>query len=248
MGPTNDAPLPPAAGDRAARRLGRARPRPSAPPAARRGQDRPLEGPLPVAPARPSRPSAAGLEWTAHGGREPRDPPRPRGRPPELVSPHRARPLPGRAVPPAEPDARPGPRARRDPAGRARLRGDPDLVQRDGVDRGAAPVALLPARLAPRRRDEQVGAERTGAARHAGGLPAPGGGGGRYPGPRDGARAQLRQPAARVLPEAGRGRPHLGPGRPAGGLRAVLDYRTGRPDVPADRPPGPVDVVVPVYG
>ena len=31
-------------------------------------------------------------------------------------------------------------------------------------------------------------------------------------------------------------------------MRAVLEYRTGRPDVPADRARGPLDVVVPVYG
>jgi len=31
-------------------------------------------------------------------------------------------------------------------------------------------------------------------------------------------------------------------------LRPVLDYRTGRADLPPDRPPGPADVVVPVYG
>ena len=31
-------------------------------------------------------------------------------------------------------------------------------------------------------------------------------------------------------------------------MRPVLDYRTGRPDVPADRPRGPVDIIVPVYG
>ena len=31
-------------------------------------------------------------------------------------------------------------------------------------------------------------------------------------------------------------------------MRPALDYRTGRPDVAPDRAPGPVDVVVPVYG
>jgi len=40
----------------------------------------------------------------------------------------------------------------------------------------------------------------------------------------------------------------VGRGRPAAGLTAVLDYRTGRADVPADRPRGPVDLVIPVYG